>query len=78
LLFEAGGPGLLPKDLAAKLDRFEVAWYQFSRRILRMSRRLKKEFGENIVEKRGWHWALTSFTSDIYGETESHIQKIDS
>jgi len=70
LLFEAGGPGLLPKDLASKLERFEVARHQVSRRINRMNKRLKKEFGENVAEKRGWHWALTSFSSEIWGETE--------
>ena len=70
LLFEAGGPGLLPKDLASKLERFEVARHQVSRRINRMNKRLKKEFGENVAEKRGWHWALTSFSSEVWGETE--------
>ena len=70
LLFEAGGPGLLPKDLASKLERFKVARHQVSRRINRMNKRLKKEFGENVAEKRGWHWALTSFSSEVWGETE--------
>ena len=62
LLFEAGSPGLLPKDVATKLERFHVTRHQVSRRILRMNKRLKKEFGEQIVEQRGWHWALTKFT----------------
>jgi len=31
---------------------------------------LEKEFGEHIVEKRGWHWALTSFTVEVWGSTE--------
>lgn len=44
--------GLLPKDLAAKLERFRVARHQVSRRILRMNKRLEKEFGENTAEKR--------------------------
>src|SRR4030042_1497782 len=35
-LFEAGSPGLLPKDLAAKLRGFKVTRHQISRRILRM------------------------------------------
>ena len=58
LLFEAGSPGLLPKELAIKLERFKVTRHQVSRRILRMNKRLEKEFGEQIVEQRGWHWAL--------------------
>ena len=69
-LFEAGNPGLLPKDLAVRLERFKITRHQISRRILRMNKRLKKEVGEYAVEKRGWHWALTSFAVEIWGETE--------
>ncbi len=69
-LFEAGSPGLLPQNIAAKLERFKVTRHQISRRILRMNKRLEKEFGECIAEKRGWHWAPTSFAIDIWGETE--------
>jgi len=43
---------------------------QVSRRILRMNRKLEKEIGEPLVEKRGWHWALTSFGNEVWGETE--------
>jgi hypothetical protein len=35
-----------------------------------MNKHLEKEFGENVVEKRGWHWALTSFFTEVWGETE--------
>jgi hypothetical protein len=69
LLFEAGSPGLLPKDLAAKLERFKVTRHQISRRLLKMNKRLEKEFGEHVAEKRGWHWALTSFVMEVWGET---------
>jgi len=69
LLFEAGSPGLLPKDLVLKLEHFKVARHQVSRRIVRMNKRLEKEFGEHAAEKRGWHWALTSFAMDNWGET---------
>jgi hypothetical protein len=71
VLFEAGSPGLLPKDLAARLNAFKVTRHQISRRILRMNRRLEEEFGEHIAEKRGWHWALTSFAAEAWGETET-------
>jgi hypothetical protein len=70
LLYEAGNPGLLPKDLQTKLERFKVTRHQISRRILRMNRRLEKEFGEQIGEKRGWHWSLTSFAIEAWNETE--------
>src|SRR3989304_3272221 len=47
-LFEAGSPGLLPKDLAVRLERFKTTRHQISRRITRMNKCLEKEFGENI------------------------------
>jgi hypothetical protein len=70
LLYEAGSLGLLPKDLAVKLERFKITRHQVSRRIQRMNRRLEKEFGEQIAEQLGWHWALTSFALDAWGQTE--------
>jgi hypothetical protein len=73
LLFEAGSPGLLPKDLQTKVERFKVTRHQISRRILRMNKQLEKEFGEKGAEKRGWHWALTSFTMEAWGEVEKVI-----
>ena len=71
LLFEAGSPGLLPKDLAVKLEQFKITRHQISRRILRMNKRLEKEFGEHVAEKRGWHWALTSFAFEVWGDASS-------
>jgi hypothetical protein len=74
LLYEVGSNGMLPKDLAAKLEKFKVTRHQVSRRILKMNKRLEKEFGEHIVEKRGWHWALTSFGLEVWGETEKDLK----
>jgi hypothetical protein len=71
LLFEVGSPGLLPKKLAVKLEQFKVTRHQISRRILKMNKLLESELGEQLVEKRGWHWALTSFAVDIWGETDN-------
>jgi hypothetical protein len=73
LLFETGSPGLLPKELAAKLGTFKVTRHQTSRRILRMNKQLEKEFGERISEKRGWHWALTNFASEAFGVSEKEV-----
>ena len=36
-----------------------------------MNKRLEKEFGDHLVEKRGGHWALTSFAVEIWGEIAS-------
>ncbi len=70
LLFEAGNFGLLPKELAERLERFKITRYQVSRRILRMNKRIEKEFGEHVAEQRGWHWALTSFAVEVWGTVE--------
>jgi hypothetical protein len=68
MLREAGGVGLLPKDLAARLTAYKVMRRQVSRRIIRMNRKLEKELGELLVEKRGWHWALTSFGNEVWDD----------
>jgi hypothetical protein len=31
-----------------------------------MNRRLQKEFGEYVAEKRGWHWAMTNFVFEAW------------
>ena len=36
--------------------------------MLRMNKCIEKEFGEHIVEKRSWHWALTGFGMDVWEE----------
>jgi len=68
LVYESGGQGILPKDLASRLSQFRLKRYQATRRILRMNRRAEKELGESVVERRGWHWALTSFAVEAWGE----------
>jgi hypothetical protein len=72
-LFEAGSPGLLPKDVAAKLVRYKITRHHVSRRLRRMNGRLKKKLNESVAEQRGWHWALTSFVMESWGETETHL-----
>ena len=71
LLFEAGRPGLLPKEWLISLRNSKLARHQISRRILRMNKRLEKEFGESVAEQRGWHWALTSFVFESWGKSEN-------
>jgi len=75
LLFEAGAPGLLPKDLASKLDRFRVQRFQVSRRIRRMNKRTEEEFGQNVAEQRGWHWALRSFAFEGWGNSKREVEE---
>ncbi|MCW4017803.1 MAG: hypothetical protein NWF00_03865 [Candidatus Bathyarchaeota archaeon] len=73
LLFEAGAPGLLPKDIVAKLAGFKVARHQVTRRVIRMNKRLAKELDSVVVERRGWCWAMASFGVDAYKASEKDL-----
>ena len=75
LLYESRSPGLLPKDLQARLQRFKVTRHQISRRILRMNKRLEKEFGERIAEKRGWQLGTYQFHHLSWNETEKTSER---
>jgi hypothetical protein len=39
-----------------------------------MNKRLEKELGQRIAEKRGHHWALTGFAVEVWGETEKELR----
>lgn len=67
-LYESGSAGMLPKDLATRLSQYKTRRHQVSRRLVRMNKRLEKELGERLVEKRGWHWALTDWAIEVWGE----------
>jgi predicted transcriptional regulator len=53
------------------LDRCQVRfwdrWWELSRRVLCMNKRLTHETVEKLFEKRGWRWALTRFAFDVWG-----------
>ena len=75
---EAGDPGIFPKDVAAavnKLGKYTVKYYDVSRRIVRMNKRLHLETGECLFEKRGHKWALTKFAFDVYGATIADLEE---
>jgi hypothetical protein len=68
---EAGVPGVLPKIVAADVNlrgNFLLRYYDVSRRILRMNKRLHFETGKCLFEKRGHAWALTRFAFNSYDE----------
>lgn len=65
---EAGTQGIFPKDAAKDLQQYGLEYYDVSRRIVRMNKRLQLETGELLFEKRGHKWALTKFAFDVYGE----------
>lgn len=74
---EAGSPGVLPKDVAVApaLKLFSLKYYEVSRRIVRMNKRLHFETGKLLFEKRGHRWALTHwFVFDADGATAEDLE----
>ena len=77
---EAGVPGVLPKVAAADVNQrgtFDLKYYDVSRRILRMNKRLHYETGKCLFEKRGHAWALTRFAFDSYGAIGDEVEDAD-
>lgn len=68
---EAGSLGVLPKIVAADVNRrggYGLRYYEVSRRIVRMNKKLHFETGKLLFEKRGHRWALTSFAFEVWEE----------
>lgn len=68
VLYESGPGGIFPRDIASRLRRFRLDRFKVTRRIESMNKRLKKDIGQTVAEKRGWKTALTDFTYEIWGE----------
>jgi hypothetical protein len=68
LLYQSQPDGVFPKDIALRRSQFRLNRFRVLRRLKAMNRRLEKELGQRVVEKRGHHWALTGFTLEIWGE----------
>jgi hypothetical protein len=74
-LYEAGRGGMFPKDVAGELSEYKLAYWNVSRRIVRMNKRLEHETGERLFEKRGHKWALTSFAFEVFGTSENEVKE---
>jgi len=61
--------GILPRDIAREVN--VITPWQVTQRIRRMNKRLDKQIGQKIAEKRGLHWALTSFAEAAWEMEES-------
>ena len=53
--------GILPRDIAREVECGLTPW-KVTLRIRRMNKKLDKQIGQKVAEKRGLCWALTSFT----------------
>ena len=60
LLRHSPASGILPRDIAREVQCGLTPW-KVTLRIRRMNKRLDKQIGQKVAEKRGLCWALTSF-----------------
>jgi len=61
VLRAAGSSGISPKEIHAQVRKFGLKYHHISRRISRMNKRMQTEIGEQVAEKVGRNWALSSF-----------------
>jgi len=69
-LLEVGVNGVLPKDLAAEVNRrggYGLRYYDVARRLVRLNKKLHFETGKVLFEKLGKRWVLSRFGFDVYG-----------
>ena len=69
-LTQKGVGGLLPSAIAAELGEYGLKRWDGTRRIQRMNKKLTKEVGQKVAEKRGHQWAATSFMLEASGSTK--------
>jgi hypothetical protein len=63
---QKGVGGLLPSVIASELSKYGLKRWDVTRRIQRMNKKLMKEIGQKLAEKRGRQWAPTSFLIDTW------------
>jgi hypothetical protein len=66
-LVQADDGGVLPSVIAKDLCRYGLRRWDVTRRIQRMNKKLRKELGMPVAEKRGHRWALSNFMRNIWG-----------
>ena len=74
VLREVGDGGILPSQLAVRLNQQNVDRWRVTRRIQRMNKRLGKELGQALAEKRGHRWAMTCFAYGILLFTQEELE----
>lgn len=83
IVYESGRNGVYPKDVAAALPQYKdlkghsIKQYHVTRRVQRMNKRLLRETGESLFEKRGLKWALTAFGFEVWGGSEKGLSEVE-
>jgi hypothetical protein len=67
-LVQADDGGVLPSAIANDLSRYGLRRWDVTRRIQRMNKRLRKELGKPVAEKRGHRWALSRSMRNAWEE----------
>ena len=70
-LLDVGVDGALPKDVAVEVNKrggYSLKRYDVARRLVRLNKKLHKQTGKVLFEKRGHKWALTRFAFESYNE----------
>ncbi|MFQ6114359.1 MAG: hypothetical protein ACE5NG_09780 [bacterium] len=76
ILRHAPDSGILPRDIAREVQG--VTPWQVTLRMRRMNKRLDKQIGQKVAEKRGLQWALTSFAEAASELTREEIDESSS
>ena len=77
VLKDSPASGILPRDIAREIQYYEVTPWQVTLRIRRMNKRLDKQVGRKVAEKRGLYWALTSFAEAASELTKEELEKME-
>ena len=65
-LVQADDGGVLPSAIARGLSKYGLKRWDITRRIQRMNKKLRKELGKPVAEKRGHRWALSNFMRNAW------------
>ena len=73
VLYMAGSPGKLPRDIALELAEYKINPWNVTQLIRRMNKRLDRHIAKTVAEKRGQKWALTSWAYFNWHATREEI-----
>ena len=73
VLYMAGPPGKLPRDVALELSEYRINPWNVTQRIRRMNKRLDRHIAKELAEKRGLKWALTNWAYHNWGATKEEV-----
>ena len=74
LLHAVGSAGLSPKEIHARVKGYGLKYHHVTRRIKRMNKRMQNEIGEQVADKVGRNWALSSFMFRNWSAKTSEIE----